>query len=155
MIRTAILIAGLTAGLAAAANAQQTTLSIAESGEYGPYVVGPGGAPVYMFLTDAVGGDHLPPLESCDQKCREDWPVVTAEGGLAVTDPLKADLATTVDWNGQTVAIYNSEPLFRFARDEPGTEPEGHGIHSYGGWWYLVGPDGEALPSSTPPVDGG
>ncbi len=155
MIRTAIMIAGLSAGLAVAAAAQDATLSVAESGAFGPHIVGPGGAPVYIFVTDQEGGDNLPPLESCNQPCREDWPLVTVPNGFAVAKPLDTSLATTVEWDGQTVAQYDSQPLFRYAGDEPGAEPAGHGIHTYGGWWYLVGPDGEALPSQTPAANGG
>ena len=133
----------------------EAALSIASSEEFGEYIVGPDGRPVYAFVTEGRAGDNLPALESCNKPCRERWPPVFVDSDLTVAEPLDPDLAAMLEDGGGKVAVYNSEPLFHFVMDEAGQEPVGQGIHSFGGWWYLISPDGEYIETGiTPEVDG-
>lgn len=137
-----------------AAGAQETgpVLGIGISDEHGPYVTA-NGQPVYAFLTqDVRGGDGLPALQSCKQRCITDWPLLTTtRREVTVADLLDPDLATWVNWEGKRVVQYNSYPLFFYAAEDPGGEPDGHAIHTYGGWWVLVAPDGEPISSGIVP----
>lgn len=139
-----------TAALPALAQAQaQDTSPILETAvhdEYGRYLTS-GGRPVYAFITTGVrAGDDQTPLVSCKQKCLDDWPLVTAPGNdVPIGDRVDPELVETLDWEGQNVVVYASRALFYYFRDEPGEGPQGQDVHTYGGWWYLVRPDGSVI----------
>ncbi|WP_131802545.1 hypothetical protein [Yoonia litorea] len=122
-----------------------TSLQVAISDEHGPYVEAGNGLPVYMFDTRIGAGDGQTPLDSCNARCLGEWPLVTVDGDLVVDDEMDSQLAATVMWEGEEVAIYNSNALFYFYRDTAEGEPIGHGIRSFGGRWYLIAPDGTAI----------
>ena len=113
-----------------------------------PYLVGPGGRPVYLFYTDGRGGDDLGSLRSCKQRCLTDWPLVPAPDTLAAGQGVDPELIASITEEGQEILVYNSWPLFHFHRDTAGAPPQGHGIHTYGGWWYLVQPSGAPVNNS-------
>ena len=151
-MRTHIFITALcTAAVAASGAAAAPFLSVASSEEYGEYIVGPDGRPVYAFVTEVSGGDDIPALESCHEPCRERWPPVFVDGDFTVAEPLNPDLAASLRDEAGDVAVYNSEPLFYFAMDRPGEEPEGQSIHSFGGWWYLMTPEGDYIEAGITP----
>lgn len=145
---------GLAAGPLLADGHSDSTpfLSIGESAEFGEILVGPNGEPVYAFYTDLPAGDGQAPITSCNAPCQVDWPLAVAPGEVAVSDRLDADLATTITWEGQEVAMYNSQVLFYFYQDIEAEEPQGQEIHSYGGWWYLLDPRGEPIVTGIAPV---
>ena len=134
----------------------EPVLDVAVSEEYGAYLVGREGLPVYAFVTDVRGGDDLTPLVSCQGRCLEDWPLVTVEGEtVPISDDVSRFLVDTVDWKGANVVVYASNALFYYFRDEPSGEPRGQAVHTWGGWWYLVRPDGELIETGiAPPTDG-
>lgn len=133
------------AGASPAQDRSAPTLSIGESEEHGPIIVGPEGRAVYTFITGGEGGDNQVPLESCNDPCLERWPLLTVEGDVTVGEGLDPDLAATLEWEDSRVAVYDSRALFLFFRDEPGAEPEGHAISSFGGFWALIAPSGDAI----------
>jgi len=121
------------------------TLSVAEAGEFGQYIVGPDGKPVYMFTTDTQGNGADPAITCSSEDCLAAWPLVTVEGDVMVGPGLDPDLAGTMARDGQAVVTYNGWPLYTFVRDQAGAAPEGQDIESFGGEWYLLGPDGEMI----------
>lgn len=152
------------------------SLSMARSDDYGPYLVGPDGLPVYVFLTDRRGGDNLPPTKSCLGPCREEWPLVPAPDELALGAGVVRELVGTqpddagpqdapqaviaeqeiptdsaIDETGtdRQILTYDGRPLFLYYRDEPGEPPQGHGITTWGGWWHLVSPAGPPITEDT------
>mgnify|MGYP005988922365 CR=1 FL=1 len=127
------------------------TLTLAASDEFGPYIQGPDGRPVYAMLTELNTGDRQDPLQSCEVSCRDNWPVLMVDGDVTVGDGLDAGLADTLSWRGESVAQYADQPLFQFYRDQPGEEPQGQGIFSFGGYWALLTPDGETMRTDTMP----
>lgn len=143
----ACLIATAALALATPLAAQQEgpTLSVGISEEYGRYVAGPGGRPVYIFATDVRGGDELYPLASCRDRCLEDWPPLLApdEGPITVGAGIPPDQVTVIDWEGEQFITYDGRPLFFFAMEDGDLEPDGHGVHTYGGWWILIEPEGD------------
>ncbi|SFH26485.1 Secreted repeat of unknown function [Palleronia marisminoris] len=131
---------------ASAAMAQDAaTLSVEQSADYGQYIVGPEGKPVYMFTTDTQGDGGEPAISCTSEPCLDAWPLVTADGEVTVGPDLDESLAGTFSYEGQTVVTYNGWPLYTFARDEAGQPPQGQDVHSFGGEWYLLGPEGEKL----------
>lgn len=145
--RPTILVLTLSAALPQMASSQEEPLlSAANSEEHGAYIVGSDNRPVYAFVTTGPAGDGLPPLESCGPSCLHRWPHVTAEDGeVTVGENLDQSLATTVEWEGKTLAVYDSLNLFYFALDTPGEDPAGQGIHTFGGEWFLIAPSGEII----------
>lgn len=154
MHRLAALILAV-AGLPAIAQ-EEPLLNIAVSEDYGPYLVGREDRPVYAFVTDVRGGDDITPIVSCQDRCLEDWPLVTVEGEtVPIGDGVSRFLVDTIDWKGENVVVYASNALFYYFRDEPGGEPRGQEVHTWGGWWYLVRPDGELIETGIAPETDG
>ncbi len=145
MFRHAIFAIAVSAAGASAAAAQDLTLSIEESADYGQYITGPEGAPVYMFTMDTQGNGEQPSISCTSEECLKAWPLVTTDGEVTVGSGLDEALTGTVDHDGQAVVTYNGWPLYSFARDEADGEPLGQDVHSFGGEWYLLGPQGEKI----------
>lgn len=98
------------------------------------------GKRVYMFTTDTQGDGSEPAISCTSQDCLDAWPLVTAEGEVTVGPELDVFLASTFPYEGKSVVTYNGWPLYTFARDEAGQPPQGQDVHSFGGEWYLPGP---------------
>jgi predicted lipoprotein with Yx(FWY)xxD motif len=124
-----------------AADAQETvTLGISESDEYGEFLT-VNGLPVYLFSTDLPGNPSTPPTLTCTGECLATWPPVvgiSVEPGEGV-DP---DLVGAIESEGLVIATYNGWPLYFFLRDTERETPTGQEFESFGGEWYLMGPDG-------------
>lgn len=130
---------------------EEVTLGVRESPEYGPYLVtersrGESGRPVYMFETDVPAGPDQEPVITCtSDQCLRLWTPVS--GGVTLGEGVDRDLLGTMDYEGLQVALYNGWPLYHFSRDQaPETdEPQGQGLESYGGAWYVISPTGEPI----------
>jgi hypothetical protein len=146
----------LTLGHSAAAQ-EGPMLTIAETGEYGRYLVGPDGRPVYAFVTEDVrGGNDIAPITACIERCLEDWPLVTLPApDFTVAQGVDPVLAEPLEWQGDLVLVYNSRTMFYYFRDAPGEAPQGQALHEWGGWWYLVRPDGELIRTGIAPDPAG
>lgn len=133
--------------LAAPAFAQEgTTIQVAQSEEYGQYLVTGEGRPVYLFTTDTQGtGDQQAQISCTSEACLNAWPLVTTSGEPQAGEGADASLLGTVPYEGQEVVTYNGWPLYYFARDEGAEAPQGQDIESFGGEWYLVTPSGEEV----------
>jgi hypothetical protein len=132
---------------------ERPVLSIAETEEHGRYLVGPDGRPVYAFVTEDVrGGSEITPIVACVEGCLEDWPLVTLDApDFLVAEGVDPVLAEPLQWEGDLVLVYDSRAMFHFHRDEPGAPAQGQSIHAWGGWWYLVRPDGSLVQSGIVP----
>lgn len=110
--------------------------------EAGAYLSDGEGRTLYLFTADSAG------VSQCYEECAEAWPpVVVQEGALSTEgDDLREDLVGTHERDdGELQVTYGGHPLYYYLEDrEPGAV-QGQDIHSYGGEWYLVSPDGEAL----------
>jgi predicted lipoprotein with Yx(FWY)xxD motif len=128
-------------------------LDVMVADDYGRYLVGPDGRPVYSFVTEDVrGGNEITPIVACQDRCLEDWPLVTLDApDFLVAEGVDPVLAEPLEWEGDLVLVYDSRVMFYFHRDEPGEPPQGQEIHEWGGWWYLVRPDGTLIQSGVAP----
>jgi hypothetical protein len=134
--------------------AQETpALSVAETPDYGQYLVGPDGRPVYAFVTENVrGGNDITPIAACIERCLEDWPLVTLPGpDFTVAEGVDPTMAEPLDWKGEQVLVYASHALFYYFRDAAGEVPQGQELHEWGGWWYLLRPDGSLIQTGVAP----
>lgn len=147
MFRFQVTLAIAATALSAFASTAQDSpmLSVEQSEEHGQYIAGPEGKPVYMFTTDTQGDGSEPAISCTSEECLDAWPLVTAEGEVTVGPELEESRASSFTYEGKSVVTYNGWPLYTFARDEAGQPPQGQDIHSFGGEWYLLGPQGEKI----------
>lgn len=118
-----------------------TTLQVAESEAFGSYLTNGEGAPLYAFTADTQGTADAAPVISCNPDCLQAWPLVTGDAPEA-GEGVDASMIGTMDHEGQSVVTYNGWPLYTFTQDQGSDTPQGQDIESFGGEWYLVGPDG-------------
>lgn len=119
----------------------QGMVNVTESDQYGAYLTA-GDRPVYMFTADTQGQDGSDAMISCTGECLGAWPPVTVSGEPEAGEGAMSDMVGTTEHDGQMVMTYNGWPLYHFARDAAGQPPQGQEVESFGGEWYLIGPDG-------------
>jgi len=120
--------------------AQGTTVKAADS-EFGTMLFGANDQAIYMFENDRRDES------ACYDECAEEWPPVTTKGepqaGAGVEDSL---LGTTKRRDGTLQVTYDGKPLYFYAHEAPG-EVRCHNVDLNGGFWWVIGPDGDRLPA--------
>lgn len=115
---------------------QGAAVATADS-ELGTILVDQEGLTLYILTADEQGPS------TCYDDCAGAWPPFTTEGDPqagAEVDP--SLLGTTARDDGTTQVSYNGWPLYHFFQDEAPGEVNGQGIQSFGGTWWVIGPDG-------------
>jgi predicted lipoprotein with Yx(FWY)xxD motif len=98
------------------------------------------GRAVYVFDSDSGG------QSSCYDQCAENWPPVTVEGTPIAGEGVdEAKLGTVERTGGSQQVTYGGRPVYHFAGDEGPGDVKGHGV---GGKWWLIRPDGSAIPKA-------
>jgi len=115
-----------------------TTITVGES-EFGEMLFGPNEQAIYIFEND-------PRDETvCYGDCAEAWPPVFTDGEPKAGDGVDASLLDTVERrDGKLQVTYNGHPLYFYAHEGPG-EVKCHNVNLNGGFWWVIGPDGERL----------
>lgn len=135
----AILLAGLIAPQAAAADAGGTRITARES-RFGPMLWGPERQAIYGFQRDRRG------VSRCYGPCARAWPPVYANGSpVAGRGVRKELLGTTRRRNGRRQVTYAGKPLYFYVNEGPG-EVRCHNVNLNGGLWWVIGPDGRRRP---------
>ncbi len=114
------------------------TVTVAQSGTYGPYLVDAQGRALYVFLNDSPG------KSACTGGCLQAWPPLRVEGEPAAGEGVDAGLLGTIvrEDDGTTQVTYADWPLYYYAGDMGPGETNGQGR---GGVWYLIAPDGTVI----------
>ena len=82
----------------------------------------------------------------CSGGCADAWPPLTTDGEPQAGANVDASLLATLDRDdGSAQVTYNGSPLYYFAQDANPGEAAGQGIEAFGGFWWVVGPDGEPI----------
>lgn len=119
--------------------ASGTTVASAES-ELGSMLVGPEGLTLYLLTADSPGES------TCAGGCAEAWPPLTTEGEPQAGDGVDASLLGTLEReDGSTQVTYNGWPLYYYSGDANPGEAAGQGFESFGGIWFVLDTDGEAI----------
>ena len=119
-----------------------TTLEVAESDGFGPYLTDAEGRPVYVFSTDTQASEGQPAQISCTSTdCQDAWPLVTTLADPVAGSGVDSELMGMIKNNDQWVVTYHGWPLYYFAHDEGAVPPQGNEAESFGGAWSLVAPD--------------
>jgi predicted lipoprotein with Yx(FWY)xxD motif len=92
---------------------------------------------IYVFQRDPEG------RSACYGECALAWPPVFTDGRPVAGDGVRARLLGTVERrDGRLQVTYAGKPLYYYAHEEPG-EVRCHNVNLNGGYWWVVGPDGE------------
>ncbi|MHB8448919.1 MAG: COG4315 family predicted lipoprotein [Mycobacteriales bacterium] len=54
-------------------------------------------------------------------------------------------LGTSRRTDGTVQVTYNGHPLYYYSGDSHAGQTNGEGINSFGGYWYVVSPNGQAI----------
>ncbi len=113
------------------------TVTVAESEEWGPYLVDSQGMALYLFLKDEPGKSN------CYETCAQNWPPLLVEGEPLAGEGLNSELLGTTKRDDGTLQVtYNGWPLYYFVGDQAPGDTNGQDV---GEVWYLVSPEGEAI----------
>jgi predicted lipoprotein with Yx(FWY)xxD motif len=122
-------------------NGQSTgTRVFAAGSEFGKMIFGPNRQAIYIFENDAAGRSN------CYGECAADWPpVFTPDAPRAGPGVDASLLGTTKRRDGRLQVTYAGKPLYYYAHEAPG-EVRCHNVDLNGGFWWVIGPDGERRP---------
>ena len=129
--------------------AQDVTVQVAQSEEYGAYLTDAQGRTLYLFVdeeTEEQGPEQMTEgvrevAADCDEECLKAWPAFTAET-VQAGEGINPELLYTTTVGDRTQVVYNGWPLYYFVRDEEPGQINGQDVHSFGGEWYIVSPEG-------------
>jgi predicted lipoprotein with Yx(FWY)xxD motif len=132
-------LASLAAAAAPATAGKHTKVSLRGS-DFGQMLWAPKRQAIYMFENDKPGKSR------CYGACARAWPPVLTKrkprAGSGVDGEL---LDTTKRRNGDRQVTYAGRPLYTYAH-EGRNEVFCHDVRLNGGYWWVLGSDGEALP---------
>ena len=123
------------------ANASSATLDVRSVKGYGKILVTSSGQALYMLSVDPAGGSI------CVGSCAIVWPALTARGRFIKAGPgVNPSLVSTFTrTDGVRQVLYNKHALYTFEQDTGPGMLTGQGVTTYGGVWWVVSPDGQAV----------
>jgi predicted lipoprotein with Yx(FWY)xxD motif len=109
-----------------------TTVQVADNAKLGKFLTDNKGMTLYLFKKDTPG------TSNCYDKCAENWPPFTTNGGdLTLPDGVPGKLDTTTRKDGTKQITYNRMPLYYYAKDKHPGDTNGQDV---GDVWYVVPP---------------
>jgi predicted lipoprotein with Yx(FWY)xxD motif len=113
-----------------------TKVTIRDS-EFGEMLFDSNRQAIYIFENDRKG------RTVCYGECAEAWPPVVTKGKpVAGKGVDKRLLGTVKRRDGTRQVTYAGRPLYFYAHEKPG-EVRCHNVDLNGGFWWVIGPDGE------------
>jgi predicted lipoprotein with Yx(FWY)xxD motif len=107
--------------------------------EFGEMLYDENDQAIYVFERDPSG------KSACYDECAVAWPPVPASGEPVAGEGIDASLlGTTERRDGNSQITYGGRPLYYYAHEGPG-EVRCHNVDLNGGFWWVVGRDGEPL----------
>ena len=122
----------------------EATVNVSESTDFGPVLVDGDGISLYVFMADTQNGG----TSACgdDDGCTTEWPPLLSQGLPVAGEGVDSSLLGTITRDDGTMQVtYNGWPLYHFDEDEAPGDTNGQGLDEFGGLWYLVSPEGEAV----------
>ncbi len=121
-----------------AAKASGTTVRLDDS-EFGRMLFDSKQQAIYIFERDERNKSN------CYGECATAWPPVFTDGKPRAGDGVDGSLlGTTKRRDGKLQVTYAGKPLYYYAHEGPG-EVKCHNVNLNGGFWWVVGADGERL----------
>jgi predicted lipoprotein with Yx(FWY)xxD motif len=117
------------------------TVKVAKLSGYGTALVTASGKSVYLLTSDPAGSSK------CSGSCAKIWPPVTVSGSPSAGSGVDSSkLSTFKRSDGTTQVLYDKHALYTYSGQG---STSGEGQASFGGVWYLVGPNGAAIKKSS------
>ena len=135
-------VVGMSVGDVATAAGSGTLIKLHKT-SYGKVLVGPSGKSLYILTADGKNVSH------CNTLCRYGWPPLMTNGKP------RAGKGVNAAKLGQTAnhqVTYYGKPVYYYAQDSSAGQTTGEGVHSFGGYWYLINAKGKNI---TPPSSAG
>jgi predicted lipoprotein with Yx(FWY)xxD motif len=138
-VAAVVLLAGLSAALAAT-NSQTGTRVSAASSSLGRIIVDGRGRTLYLFEKDKRGHS------ACSGACAMYWPPVITHGTPNAGRGVKTSLLGTIRRaNGARQVTYAGHPLYRYLLDTKSGQTNGEGLQDFGGGWDALSPAGKKI----------
>jgi predicted lipoprotein with Yx(FWY)xxD motif len=120
-----------------------TTVEVSESTDFGSILADGEGMSLYVFMADTQDAG----TSACtDAECTADWPPLVTDGDPVAGEGVDQTLLGTITRDdGTTQVTYNGWPLYHFSGDTAPGDTNGQGLEEFGGLWFLVSPEGEAI----------
>ena len=122
----------------------EATVNVSDSTDFGSILVDGEGMSLYVFLADTQNSG----TSTCgdDDGCAAEWPPLISQGSPVAGEGVDTTLLGTITRDDGSIQVtYNGWPLYFFAADTAPGDTNGQGIDEFGGLWFLVSPDGEAI----------
>jgi predicted lipoprotein with Yx(FWY)xxD motif len=122
----------------------EATVNVSESTDFGSILVDSNGLSLYLFMADTQNSG----ASTCgdDDGCATEWPPLLTEGDPVAGEGVDAAVLGTITRDdGSLQVTYNGWPLYLFEEDSAPGDTNGQGIDEFGGLWFLVSPEGEAI----------
>lgn len=107
--------------------------------KYGQILVDSSGRTLYLLTADT--GTQ----STCDGTCAAIWPPDTTAGMPTDSGVTASLVGTSARPDHSSQVTYKGHPLYTFAKDTKAGDVNGEGIQTFGGTWYVVGTDGNAI----------
>jgi len=117
-------------------------IGVANSADYGKYLVDATGKTLYILEKDPKGAS------SCYDACSTKWPPLLSPGGTPKALDPSIDATAIVNiqrTDGNVQVTYQSHPLYHYADDNSAGQLNGQGVKDQFGEWYLITPAGKPL----------
>jgi predicted lipoprotein with Yx(FWY)xxD motif len=122
----------------------EATINVSESTEFGSILVDGEGTSLYVFMADTQNSG----TSTCgdDDGCATEWPPLISQGSPVAGEGVDATLLGTITRDDGSIQVtYNGWPLYLFEEDAALGDTNGQGLEEFGGLWFLVSPEGEAI----------
>jgi len=117
-------------------------LGVANSADYGKYLVDATGKSLYVLEKDSKGAS------SCYDACSTKWPPLLSPNGTpkALDPSIQANAIVNIQrTDGNVQVTYQGHPLYHYVEDASAGQLNGQGVKDQFGEWYLVTPEGKPL----------
>ncbi|SEA96605.1 COG4315 family predicted lipoprotein [Leifsonia sp. 21MFCrub1.1] len=116
----------------------------------GTVVVDGKGLTAYVFDKDTAGSG----MSVCSGQCATQWPAIETGSAHPTVQGVTGTVGTITGVDGKKQVTLDGHPLYTYAGDSSAGDVTGQG---FGGIWWVVGPDGAKITSSssTPSSGGG
>ena len=108
----------------------------------GTYLTDASGRALYMFARDGKNASTCAVTDGCAVA----WPPLAAIAQSSSSPSVRPELLGTIKRkDGKSQSTYNGMPLYYYEDDEKAGDIKGQGKQEFGGLWYLVSPNGQAI----------
>ena len=113
---------------------------VARDSEFGEILVDSNDQAIYIFENDSENETV------CYGECAQAWPPVLAQSSAVAGSGVDKSLfGTVMRRDGDRQVTYAGQPLYYYAHEGPG-QVLCHNVNLNGGFWWVIGPDGERRP---------